>query len=63
MSRPAANPIPEGFHSLTPMIVCKGALEAIDFYKRAFGAEELTAASWRRAAACCTPRSASAIPS
>jgi PhnB protein len=42
MSRPAANPIPEGFHSLTPMIVCKGALEAIDFYKRAFGAEELT---------------------
>lgn len=42
MSRPAANPIPEGFHSLTPMIVCKGALGAIDFYKRAFGAEELT---------------------
>ncbi len=42
MSRPAANPIPEGFHSLTPMIVCKGALEAIDFYKRAFGAEELS---------------------
>jgi uncharacterized glyoxalase superfamily protein PhnB len=24
------------------MIVCKGALEAIDFYKRAFGAEELS---------------------
>ena len=42
MSRPAAKPIPEGFHSLTPMIVCKGALGAIDFYKRAFGAEELT---------------------
>jgi PhnB protein len=42
MSRPAANPIPEGFHSLTPMIVCKGAIEAIEFYKRAFGAEELT---------------------
>lgn len=42
MSRPAANPIPEGFHSLTPMIVCKRALEAIDFYQRAFGAEELS---------------------
>ena len=42
MSRTAANPIPEGFHSLTPMVVCKGALGAIDFYKRAFGAEELT---------------------
>ena len=42
MARTATNPIPEGFHSLTPMIVCKGALEAIDFYKRAFGAVELT---------------------
>ena len=42
MSRPAAKPIPEGFHSLTPMIVCKGALAAIEFYQRAFGAEELS---------------------
>ena len=42
MSRSAAKPIPEGFHSLTPMIVCKGAFEAIEFYKRAFGAEELS---------------------
>jgi len=42
MARTATNPIPEGFHSLTPMIVCKGAIDAIDFYKRAFGAVELT---------------------
>jgi len=42
MSRTAANPIPEGFHSLTPMIVCKGAIDAINFYERAFGAVELT---------------------
>lgn len=42
MSRPAAKPIPEGFHSLTPMIVCKDALGAIDFYRRAFGAVELS---------------------
>jgi uncharacterized glyoxalase superfamily protein PhnB len=42
MSRPADKPIPEGFHSLTPMIVCKDAPAAIDFYKRAFGAEELS---------------------
>jgi len=42
MSRPAAKPIPEGFHSLTPMIVCKDALAAIAFYQRAFGAEELS---------------------
>ena len=27
--------------SLTPHIVCDGAAEAIDFYKKAFGAEEL----------------------
>jgi PhnB protein len=36
-----ARPIPEGFHSLTPHLVIKGASEAIDFYKRAFGAEEI----------------------
>ncbi len=34
-------PIPEGFHSLTPHLVIKGASEAIEFYKRAFGAEEI----------------------
>jgi uncharacterized glyoxalase superfamily protein PhnB len=27
--------------ALTPHLVCEGAAEAIDFYKRAFGAEEL----------------------
>src|SRR4051794_14886591 len=41
MSQPAPRPIPEGFHSLTPHIVCKDAVRAIDFYKDAFGAEEL----------------------
>ena len=35
-------PIPDGMHSLTPHLVCAGAAEAIDFYKRAFGAIELT---------------------
>ena len=39
MSRPAAKPIPEGFHTLTPFLICKGALQALDFYQRAFGAE------------------------
>ena len=38
---PAAKPIPDGFHTLTPHIVVKGAAKAIDFYKKAFGAEEL----------------------
>ncbi len=34
------NPIPAGFHTLTPYLIVKGAADAIDFYKRAFGAKE-----------------------
>jgi len=34
-------PIPEGLHTLTPQLNIDGAAEAIEFYKRAFGAEEL----------------------
>ncbi|WP_244815923.1 VOC family protein [Caballeronia sp. Lep1P3] len=41
MSQSAVKPIPEGMHSLTPHLVCAGAAEAIEFYKRAFGAVEL----------------------
>ena len=40
-AKPAAKPIPDGFHSLTPHIVCKNPAEAIAFYQRAFGAEEI----------------------
>jgi len=36
-----AKPIPEGYHSVTPYLIIKGATEAIDFYKKAFGATEL----------------------
>jgi PhnB protein len=36
-----AHPIPNGRHTITPHLVIKGASEAIEFYKRAFGAEEL----------------------
>jgi uncharacterized glyoxalase superfamily protein PhnB len=36
-----AHPIPAGHHAITPHIVIKGAAEAIEFYKRAFGAKEL----------------------
>jgi PhnB protein len=32
--------IPEGYHSVTPHLVVKGASDAIEFYKRAFGAVE-----------------------
>jgi PhnB protein len=34
-------PIPDGFHTLTPHLVVKGASQAIEFYKKAFGAEEI----------------------
>jgi len=33
-------PIPEGYHSVTPYLVIKGAAEAIEYYKKAFGATE-----------------------
>ena len=36
----AKNPIPEGLHTLTPHLTVKGAAQAIDFYKKAFGAVE-----------------------
>lgn len=35
-------PIPDGMRSVTPHLVCAGASEAIEFYKRAFGAVEVT---------------------
>lgn len=37
----AVSPIPHGFHTVTPYIVVKGASHAIEFYKKAFGAEEV----------------------
>jgi uncharacterized glyoxalase superfamily protein PhnB len=37
-----AHPIPAGSHTITPHLVIKGATEAIDFYKRAFGAKEIS---------------------
>ena len=32
---------PEGYHTVTPYLTVKGAAEAIDFYKKALGAEEI----------------------
>lgn len=34
-------PIPEGYHTLTPYLVCRNVDRAIEFYKQAFGAQEL----------------------
>ena len=36
----AVKAIPDGYHSITPYLVCKGAARAIEFYTRAFGAKE-----------------------
>ena len=33
-------PVPDGMHTVTPHLVCAGAAEAIEFYKKAFGAVE-----------------------
>jgi PhnB protein len=35
----AAKPIPDGYHSVTPYLTVRGAAKAIDFLKKAFGAE------------------------
>jgi len=34
-------PIPEGYHSITPSLVCREAARAIEFYKSVFGAAEI----------------------
>lgn len=35
------SPIPKGYHSITPYLVIKGAAQAIEYYKKVFGANEL----------------------
>jgi PhnB protein len=37
----AVKPIPEGYRSVTPYLIVKGAAQAIDFYKHAFDATEV----------------------
>lgn len=37
-----AKPIPEGYTTVTPFLNVSGAAEALDFYKKAFGAKELS---------------------
>jgi len=39
---PKTSPVPRGWHTVTPSITVRNAAAAIDFYKRVFGAEELT---------------------
>lgn len=37
----AVKPVPEGYHSVTPYLIVKGAAAAIEFYKQVFGATEI----------------------
>src|ERR1043165_1848226 len=37
----SVKPIPEGYHSVTPYLIVRGGADAIEFYKKAFGAVEL----------------------
>ncbi|HEY8899683.1 MAG TPA: VOC family protein [Chthoniobacterales bacterium] len=38
---PEVKAVPDGMHTVTPHLCCAGAAEAIAFYERAFGAEEI----------------------
>ena len=35
-------PIPPGMHTVTPHLVCAGASDALAFYQKAFGAQEMS---------------------
>jgi PhnB protein len=37
----AVKPIPQGYEGVTPYLIIDGAAQALDFYKKAFGAVEL----------------------
>jgi PhnB protein len=37
----SVKPIPDGYHTVTPYLICKDAARALDFYAKALGAEEL----------------------
>src|SRR5258705_5566858 len=41
----AKSPIPEGFHTITPQLHLDNAAQAIDWYKKALGAEEVSRAT------------------
>ena len=37
----AAKPVPEGYHTITPQLTLDKAADTIEWYKKAFGAEEI----------------------
>ncbi len=41
MAEKKVKPIPDGYHAVTPYLTLRNAAQAIEFYKKALGAEEL----------------------
>jgi len=39
---PKLNSVPDGLRTVTPHLVCNNAADAIEFYKKAFGAVEVS---------------------
>lgn len=37
----AVKPVPDGYHTVTPYLIVDGAAQAIEYYRKAFGASEL----------------------
>jgi PhnB protein len=37
----AVKPVPEGYHTVTPYLIVKGAAKALEYYQKAFGATEV----------------------
>ena len=42
MTTSKVNSVPQGMHTVTPHLVCAGATDAIEFYKNAFNAVEMS---------------------
>jgi PhnB protein len=41
----AKHAVPEGFHTVTPQLICDNTVQAIEWYKKALGAEEVARAA------------------
>jgi len=46
MSKNGVRAVPEGFHTITPHLVIRGAEKAIEFYKKALGATAIMCMPW-----------------
>jgi uncharacterized glyoxalase superfamily protein PhnB len=42
MTSPSVKAVPQGMHTVAPHLICAGAAAAIDFYKKAFEATEVS---------------------